>query len=146
LQLFFISFVAHSIIMGLFGLGNKKDESKSVAELILDSTNNPDFVVPDHAKPKEVVKEIKPVVSKKNIFIIESIYDIGTQIMVSGVLESGHLKKGLKVKIRKKEIPISDLKVGTGSVKDFVAGERGTIFLRGKDLNILRIGDGLDFK
>ena len=132
--------------MGFLGFGKKKSESKSETELILDSANNPDFVVPDHAKPKEVESKKKPVVSRKNIFKIESVYDIGTQVMLSGIVESGLLKKNLRVKIRDKLVPISDLKVGTSSVKSLSSTDKGTIFLRGKELNILRVGDELEFK
>ncbi|MEI7961811.1 MAG: hypothetical protein WCI04_05760 [archaeon] len=132
--------------MGFLGFGKKKSEVKSDSELILAGANNLDIIVPDHAKPKDVIVEKKPVVSKKNIFIIDSIYDIGTQVMLSGSVESGLLKKNLKVKIKGKLIPISDLKEGVSSVKELTVGNKGTIFLRGKNLNILRVGEGLEFK
>lgn len=132
--------------MGFLGFGKKKEGPRTEDELILSSDQNPEIVVPDHAKPAAVLEEKKPVPSKKNFFRIEMLYDIGTQVMLSGSVESGLLKKNLKTKIRDKQIPISDLKSGTESIKEISAGNKGTIFLRGKDLNILRTGDVLEFK
>lgn len=132
--------------MDLFGFARKKAEEKSEAELILEGADSNEIVVPNHAKQQEENFEKKSVSSKKNLFVISNVYDIGTQVMVSGTVENGVLTKKLRTKIKDKDIPISDLKLGSASVKELSAGSSGTVFLRGKDLHMLRAGDVLEFK
>jgi len=132
--------------MGLFGFGKKKPEEKTQEELILQGAFNKGIIVPNHAKPVVVIPEKKVVVSKKNIFVINGVYDIGTQVMLSGVVESGKLSKKLITKINDKNVPISDVKIGSESVKELLVGSSGTIFLRGNNIPLLRSGDLLEFK
>jgi hypothetical protein len=133
--------------MGLFNLlGGKKAEVITEADKILDGDESPDIVIPNHAKPKEA----KPVAEKKTqskaLFRVGGVYAVGGDVMLSGHCESGKLKKKMKVKINDKESVITDIKKGSDSVLELVTNEEGTIFLRGKNLFLVRTQDLLEFK
>ena len=132
--------------MGLFGFWGKKGNAKSEAELILNGAEGSEVIVPDHAKPKAAVKGKNIAESKKNIFRISGVYDVKGEVMLLGDVESGFVKKRLKTKIGDKDIFIRDVKVGTQSVKEVHAANKGTIFLKGKNIHFLRPGDALEFK
>ena len=139
--------------MGLFDfMKKKKNEAPSEEEKILQGAESAGVVVPDHAKPKEgeaKKSEAKKSVSKKqpsSVFRITGVYAVGGDVMLSGVVEQGIIRKKMKTKIRDKESTVLDIKIGTSSVKELLLREEGTIFLRGKSLFLVRTEDLLEFK
>ena len=134
-------------VMGLFDFLKKNDSSKesfmSEEEKLLNDDENSSVLILDHPK---VVKN--KTVSKNvsdNLFIVTGVYAIGTQVMFSGKVQSGVLKKKLKTKINDKESILTELKTHSSLVKQLVAGDEGTIFLKGKNLFLVKIGDILKF-
>ena len=79
-------------------------------------------------------------------FKVIGVYDIGTEVMVSGVVQSGVLVKKMKTKINEKDALISDIKRGSDKVKELTAAEEGKIFLKGKNLFTIKQNDVLEFK
>ena len=134
--------------MSLFDFFKKSTSSKedfmSEEEKILNDGETSGIIIPNHIK-KLKERLTKKVVSE-NIFVVTGVYAIGTQVMVSGKVRSGVLKKKLKIKINDKESSLIDLKKGSSSVKQLIEGEEGTVFLKGKNLFLLKIGDILNFK
>ncbi len=138
--------------MGILGIFKKKNQpANTPEEKILQGAESQDILVPDHAKPKEVDEsalEVKLVHSESetNLFNVNGIYDIGTDMMLSGVVESGKLKKKMKTKILEKDVVVTDVKVGSSSVTELLAHEEGTVFIRGKTMKNIKYGDVLEFK
>lgn len=135
--------------MGLFDFFKKKDSDKksfmSEEEKLLNGdTNGDEVVIPTHVKEANEKSVLK--VSVENVFAVTGVYDIGSEVMLSGRVQSGVLKKKLKTKINDKESVLTDLKQNSSSVKQIKAGEDGTIFLKGKNLFLVKIGDVLKFK
>ena len=123
--------------------------------------------IPDHAKtseerkaaaieeaaeenPSQEEKEISPLEVKKgkeaNIFVVNGNYDMGAQLMLSGVVQSGTIKKGMKTKKDKTEMTIVEMKISSENVKDLNTGEEGTIFLKYKIFPNVKYDDVLEFK
>jgi hypothetical protein len=135
--------------MGLFNFFKKKVLEKesfmSEEEKLLngDSDGN-EVIVSLH------VNEAKEKIMKKavveNVFAVTGVYDIGTEVMISGKVQSGVLKKKMKIKINDKESVLLDLKQRSSSVKELNSGEDGTVFLKGKNLFLVKVGDILKFK
>ncbi|MFA5931593.1 MAG: hypothetical protein WC821_04770 [archaeon] len=138
--------------MGIFDfLKQKKSESQTEADKILEGTESSEVLVPDHAKPdfdKSKTEEVFLVQKKdkKSIFRVTGVYDIGSEIMVSGFVEAGKLKKKMKTKINDHDAVISDIKVGSESVLELLIKEEGKVFLRGRNLYTLKTDDVLEFK
>ena len=134
--------------MGLFDFFKKsnssREEAMSEEEKILNEGETSGVIIPNHIK-KLKEKFIKKTISE-NIFVVTGVYAIGTQVMISGKVKSGLLKKKLKTKINDKESILTDLKKKSSSVKQLIEGEDGTIFLKGKNLFLVKIGDILSFK
>lgn len=141
--------------MGLFGFGKKKENTFEENNFSLNKKEEPVFgdaqkdeiIIPNHAKPvkvekKDSVKKVSTIAQ----FQVNGLYDIGSQVMVSGIVSSGALRKKMKTKINGKDIPISDLKIGSDSVKEIENGFEGKIFLRAKGVFPVKDGDVLVFK
>lgn len=138
--------------MGIFDFLKKKNTlPETEADKILDGTESSEVLIPEHARPdfdKSKTEEIFLVQKKdkKSLFRVTGVYDIGTEIMVSGFLEAGKLKKKMKTKINDHDAVISDIKVGSESVLELMAKEEGKVFLRGRNLYTLKTDDVLEFK
>jgi len=136
--------------MGLFDFMKKKKEEPSEEDKILDGAESAGVVVPDHAKPKEESVVSKKVASKKqqgfSIFRVTGVYAVGGDVMLSGIVEVGTIKKKMKTRIKDKDSTVLDIKIGTGSVKELPLRQEGTIFLKGKNLFLVRTEDLLEFK
>jgi len=138
--------------MGFLGIFKEKSpDSESQEEKILLGTECCDILIPDHAKPKETKTgslKVKLVHSEntKNKFSVNGIYDIGTEIMLSGVVESGKIKKRMKTSVDSKNVVVTDIKVGSTSVTELLLHEEGTIFLKGKTMQQIKYGNVLEFK
>ena len=141
-------FCINNSYMGLLDIFKKSDSSKeetmSEEEKILNEGETSGTIIPNHIK-KLKERLTKKVVSE-NTFLVTGVYAIGTQVMISGKVKSGLLKKKLKTKINDKESILTDLKKKSSSVKQLIEGEEGAIFLKGKNLFLVKIGDILDFK
>ena len=135
--------------MGLFDFLKNKDSSKenfmSDEEKLLNDGETNDVLIPNHIKEAKENKSVSKTVLE-NTFVVTGAYAIGTQVMFSGRVESGLLQKRMKTKINDKELVLTDLKSHSSSVKQLVAGEEGTFFLKGKNLFLVKIGDILKFK
>ncbi|MEK6958426.1 MAG: hypothetical protein AABW59_00090 [archaeon] len=114
-----------------------------------------EIIVPQHAKkPEDKVKPVDlahvPIVQKKesqkNIFVVNGNYDIGNSMMLSGVMQSGSLSKGMKHKKDGMDLTITDIKIGSDKVKDLNLGEEGAIFVKGKNTHLVKYDDELEFK
>ncbi len=138
-----------SNVMGLFDFLKKKETSKesfmSEEEKILNGgEEGNEIVVP--TRIKEAREKAATKVVEENLFVVTGVYDIGTEVMFSGKVQSGLLKKKLKTIVNDKESVLSDLKMHSSTVKQLVSGEEGTIFLKGKNLFLVKSGDVLKFK
>ena len=135
--------------MGLFDfLKNKDSENEnnmSDEEKLLNEGDTNSVVIPTHIKEAKEKKLISKIVLE-NIFIVDGVYAIGTQVMLSGRVESGILKKKMKTTVSGKESVLVDLKTHSSSVKQLIANDTGTIFLKGTNLFLVKIGDILKFK
>jgi hypothetical protein len=136
--------------MGLFDFLKKKDAApKSEEDKILEGAEDSTVLVPNHAKVdlKKADEEVFLQKNKSsNIFHIFGLYDTGALLMLSGVVESGKLKKKMKVKVNGKELVIADLKIGANSVEELLVGEEGSIFVKSKGTPLVKYGDVLEFK
>lgn len=134
--------------MDLFNFLKKNDSKKesfmTEEEKLLNEGETNGVLIPNHIK--EALKKSISKISVENIFLVTGVYDIGTEVMFSGRVKSGVLKKKLKTKINDKESVLTDLKANSVPVKQIVAGEEGAIFLKGKNLFLVKIGDVLKFK
>ncbi len=135
-------------MMDLFNFLKKNDSKKesfmTEEEKLLNEGETNGVLIPNHIK--EALKKSISKISVENIFLVTGVYDIGTEVMFSGRVKSGVLKKKLKTKINDKESVLTDLKANSVPVKQIVAGEEGAIFLKGKNLFLVKIGDVLKFK
>jgi hypothetical protein len=135
--------------MGLFDFLKNKDSnnenSMSEEEMLLNEGDASSIVIPTHIKEAKEKKLVSKVVLE-NIFIVTGVYAIGTQVMLSGKVESGVLKKKMKTTVSDKESVLTDLKTHSSSVKQLIANDEGTIFLKGTNLFLVKIGDVLKFK
>ena len=136
--------------MGIFDfLKKNKQEPVTEGDKILGGAESAEILIPDHARP-DAKKQEGPVIIKKKdktaSFKVFGVYDIGTEIMVSGMVESGILRKRMKTKINDKDAVLSDIKIGSDSVQELLMQEEGKIFLKGKNLYTLKQDDILEFK
>ncbi len=135
--------------MGLFDFlknnNSKTKSSMSDEEKLLNEGDTNSVVIPNHIKQAKEKKSAAKVIVE-NIFIVDGIYAIGTQVMLSGKVESGVLKKKMKTTVSGKESVLVDLKTHSSSVKQLVANDTGSIFLKGTNLFLVKIGDILKFK
>lgn len=133
--------------MGMFDfLGKKNNESLSEVDMILDSDKNPDVVIPQHAKLKEEKSGASEKRVSKSVFVVNGVYAIGGEVMLSGSVKSGLIKKKMKTKVNDKESVVLGLKIGTNNVQQLNSGDEGTIFVKGKNLFLVKNGDLLEFK
>jgi hypothetical protein len=140
--------------MGVLSLFKKKKLAPTTEEeKILDGAESSEVLVPNHAKldtksSSEGVEVVKLVHKENQInrFRINGVYDVGLEMMISGVVESGKVRKKMKSKLNGKDAVINDIKVGSDSVEELIVHEEGTIFLRGKHLHLLKYNDLLEFK
>ncbi|MFA6268642.1 MAG: hypothetical protein WCW13_03625 [archaeon] len=127
-------------------LKNKKEVPQTEADRILDGENSSEVIIPNHAKPKEEVALVKVKPTAKAAFRVTGVYAVGGDVMLSGHSETGVIKKKMKAKIKDKESVVLDIKKGSNSVSELAPNEEGTIFLRGKNLFLVRTEDLLEFK
>jgi hypothetical protein len=134
--------------MRLFGFLKKEPVSgDSEAEKILEGAENSEVLIPDHAKQEKAEESmLVQKVLVKNLFRVFSGYDVGSQIMLSGIVESGRIKKKMKTKINGKEAVVADLKAKQVSAAELLKGEEGTVFLKGKEIHYFKQNDTLEFK
>lgn len=124
--------------LGLAVLGdNKKQEIKEIK-----------VVVPEK---KVIVRKEDPVYEREtgvtNKFRINGTYDLGTSVMISGVVETGVVKPKMVAKIdSKKELLILEIKISSTKVNGLMKGEEGSIFVKTKGNPVLRYDDVLAFK
>lgn len=116
---------------------------------------------------KEIKKETKkaPIVPEKkslakkenklyiktegseNTFRVNGTYDFGANMMISGMVESGVIKSRMVSKLeQKKELVISEIKIGSTKVNGLIRGEEGSIFVKTKGNPIIKYDDVLVFK
>ena len=126
-----------------------------------------EVIVPDHAKdpnaaaaseyqeaqeetqqPEEPISPLETRNPKRSYFRVNGSYDMGKQLMLSGVVEQGKLVKGMKCKLveTKNELTITDIKVSSETVGDLMGGEEGTLFLKYKDFPNVKYDTLLEFK
>ncbi|VVB75668.1 Uncharacterised protein [uncultured archaeon] len=140
--------------MSFLELFKKKDsappalEQKSEEELILGGGENMEVIIPNHVKDAkiaaaEVFMEKK---SAKNIFKVTGIYDVGVHIMLTGIVSSGKLKNKMKAKVTNKDIVVEEIKIGSSTVKELLANEEGTVFVKAKHFPVIRVDDEIEFK
>ncbi len=141
--------------MGLFSFSKKREAvSLSAEEKILLGADNSEVLIPDHAKEKSMEEEATKVflVNKErkekvpNKLKVLSVYDVGDEVLVSGIVESGKIKKKMKLVFKEKNSVVSDLKIGSNSVAELLLNEEGTVFIKGKNLHLVRRNDVLEFK
>ena len=123
--------------------------------------------IPDHAKAKierevldkkvEIRKEKEEqiqndfVIKKKlsgatNLFKVTGRYDAGSEVALSGYVESGSIREKMKTNINGTEIKVNEIRMGSQKVDELNFMEEGTLFLKGKNIPIIRYDDLLDFK
>ncbi len=102
---------------------------------------------------KEIIakKEDKPVYQRSssfgNKFRVTGTYDLGTSMMISGNVESGVVKTKMVAKLdSKKELAISEIKIGSTKVNGLMKGEEGSIFVKTKGNPIIKYDDLIEFK
>ena len=135
--------------MGLFDFLKKKDSENenemSEEEKLLNEGDTNSVVIPTHIKEAEK-KKVTSKIAVENIFLVTGVYAIGNQVMLSGKVQSGVLKKKLKIMVNGKESVLTDLKTHSSPVKQLIANDEGSIFLKGTNLFLVKIGDLLKFK
>ncbi|MFA5126293.1 MAG: hypothetical protein WC462_04815 [archaeon] len=130
-------------------LRKNKQEPVTEGDKILDGAESAEILIPEHARPESKAQAETVTVKKKDktsSFRIFGVYDIGTEIMVSGIVETGILRKRMKTKINDKDAVLSDIKINSDSVQELLTKEEGKIFLKGKNLYTLKQDDVLEFK
>jgi hypothetical protein len=78
-------------------------------------------------------------------FRVDGKYEVGDTLMVSGVVEFGALKKGMKAELGKVEMKVEELRSGTGKVGSLHTGQAGTVFVKAKAPPNIRYNDLLEF-
>jgi hypothetical protein len=137
--------------MGVLDFLKKKEEQpKTETDLILDGHESGEIIIPDHAKVEKKDETVNEMFTEKkntkNLFRVTKIYDMGIQVMLSGFVTSGKLKKKLKATVNKKELVIDDVKIGFDHVTELNAPEEGTLFVKTKQLPVIKVDDVLEFK
>jgi hypothetical protein len=136
--------------MGLFDFLKKQDDSKkSEEDLILEGAEDSSVLVPDHVKTGAKKSEEVLLMQKTkqiNNFKVSGLYNTGSLTMISGLVQTGKLKKKMKAKFDGKEMAIVDIKIGSTSVEELILAEEGSIFVKSKGMPQIRYGDILEFK
>ncbi len=145
--------------MSFLGLFKKKDsaqagseqkieEEKSEEEKILEGHENGEVIIPNHVKEAKVAAAEMFLEKKnsKNVFKVTGIYDVGVHIMLTGIVSSGKLKNKMKAKVNNKDIVVEEIKIGSSVVKELLANEEGTVFVRAKHFPVIRVDDEIEFK
>ncbi len=129
------------------------------------------IIIPDHAKEKneekmktEIKTEIKIEENKKDqkiidlakknelkkksfgLFKVTGVYNIGPTKMVTGFVEAGKLKKGMKSLISQTQIKIEEIRKGMEKSDFLQAGQEGTIVISSKKNPLILQGDFIDFE
>jgi len=140
-----------------FGFLKKKSSTKQ----------EPKVCIPDHAKPKiekekneKIIEERRLekeklendfIVKRKiqgatNLFKVSGRYDSASEVMLSGLVESGSIREKMKTNINGNEIKITEIRIGSEKVDELNIMEEGTIFVKGKNVQNIKYDDLLDFK
>jgi len=143
--------------MGLFNRFKKKDveaqPDNGLVEVEHAKDPNADAAM-EYQQEQEDPSENEPIsplevkLPKGNVFRVNGSYDMGKQLMLSGIVEKGTLSKGMKCKLDKgkNELGVADIKISSETVKELLVGEEGTLFLRYKSFPNIKYDTLLEFK
>lgn len=141
--------------MGIFGIGERKKESVLLGVCIPNhkktaaKEGESGAKTIDNISLRKVDDEKYFSNSKKSsgrcVFRVDGKYEVGNTLMISGMVESGTLKKGMKSEIGRGEIRIMELRVGSEKVDEIEENREGTIFVRARGPQNIKYGDLLEF-
>jgi hypothetical protein len=81
-----------------------------------------------------------------SLFKVNGIYSIGPTQMLTGFLETGRLKKGMKAIVNEVNIKILEIRKNNSSVDDLLPGQEATLIISAKKNPLLRQDDYLEFE
>jgi hypothetical protein len=73
-------------------------------------------------------------------------YNIGPTQMLTGFLESGRLKKGMKSIVNETNIKVIEIRKNNEKVMNLLPGQEGTVVIQAKKNPLLRQDDYLEFE
>lgn len=119
-------------------------------------------IIPDHRKEK-LLEQIKTVSNKTStkkqgklveidikeevaLFEVDGVYSVGNITMITGLVESGRVKRKMKTIVNELQIRVDEVRKDGEKVPSLLVGQKGTILIKSKGKPLLRKGDFLDFK
>lgn len=81
-----------------------------------------------------------------SLFQVNGVYNVGPTILISGFLESGRLKTGMKAKVNEIPLKIMEVRKEREKVSDLIPGQEGTLVVSAKKSPLLKQGDFLEFE
>jgi hypothetical protein len=81
-----------------------------------------------------------------SLFQVNGVYNVGPTILISGFLESGRLKTGMKAIVNEITLKITEVRKEREKVSDLIPGQEGTIVVSAKKSPLLKQGDFLEFE
>ncbi|MDD3083922.1 MAG: hypothetical protein PHP82_02785 [Candidatus ainarchaeum sp.] len=79
------------------------------------------------------------------LFKISGVYNIGPTQMISGFVETGIIKKGMKAIANENQMTVIEVRKNTEKTDYLVAGQEGTILIKSKKNPLIRQDDYLEF-
>lgn len=141
--------------MGIFGIGHKKKEKeplgvcipqhKKKAESKDSRMRSIDDIRMGSANDEEIPAEKTKNKKAECVFRIDGKYEVGDTLMISGRVESGTLKKGMKTEIGKGELRITELRIGSEKIGEIRENQQGTIFVKARGAQNIKYNDLLEF-
>ena len=113
----------------------KIKEEKDLVDILHESVADQKLVDIDFEEEVEVA-----------LFKISGVYNIGPTQMLTGFLEAGRLKKGMKSIVNETNIKVTEIRKNNEKVDYLLPGQEGTIVVQAKKNPLLRQDDYLEFE
>ena len=81
-----------------------------------------------------------------SLFKVSGIYSIGQTQMLTGFLETGRLRKGMKSKANEVLMKLTEIRKDGEEVKELLPGQEGTLTINAKRNPLLKQDDYLEFE
>jgi hypothetical protein len=80
------------------------------------------------------------------LFKVDGIYSIGPTSMLTGFVENGRIKKGMKTIVNEVNIKVVGIRKDMEEIASLLSGQEGTLEIKSKKNPLLKQGDYLEFE
>ena len=126
----------------------KEDRKNQVQELKEEYKKEGLKTVKKKIDKKLIDKKIKDIDLDKEVslFEVEGVYSLHEMALITGFVEVGRLKNGMKAIKNEVQFKITEIRKSNEKVPSLLTGEKGTITISAKKNPMLRQGDYLEFE